>query len=109
MLLADIIAPIDLERNWGIHLPKLKALINLVLERTHLHLADKFRFDVGITNDCWKQLAKMRDKDLHLVVDSRVQRCQGKAMVAQITITEHVHQHRDYQRPQHVVIGAARV
>lgn len=91
------------------YLAQLETVVNLVLEWTHLHLSDEFWFDMSVTKDCWKQFVEMRKNDVYLVVDSGVEGRQGKAVVAQIAVTEHVDQQWDNQWSQDVAIGIARV
>lgn len=80
-----------------------------MLEWTHLHLADEFRFDLGVAKDRREQFAKVRQDDIHLVVNGGIECCQSEAVVAKIAVTEHVDQKRDNQRSQHIVVTASRI
>lgn len=80
-----------------------------MLEWTHLDLADELWFHMSVTKDSREQFTKMRKNDVHLVVNCRVERRQGKAVVAKITVTEHVDQQRNNQRPQDIAVGITRV
>lgn len=61
----------------GDYLSQFKTVVNLVLERSHLYLADKFGFDVSVSKDGRKQFMEVREDDVDLVVDRRVERHQG--------------------------------
>ena len=91
------------------YLSQLKTVVYLVLERSHLYLADQFGFDVSISKDSREQFMEVRKDDVDLVVDRRVKRHQGESVVAKVIVTEHVHQQRDNQRPQHITVGIAGV
>jgi hypothetical protein len=80
------------------HLPQLQPIVNLVFERAHLDFSDELGLDMGIPDHGGKQFAKMREDDIHLIVNCRVQRGQCKAVVTQVSITKHVHKHRDDKR-----------
>ena len=58
----------------GDYLSQFKTVVNLVLERSHLYLADQFGFDVSISKDSREQFMEVRKDDVDLVVDGRVKR-----------------------------------
>lgn len=47
----------------------------------------------------------MREDNVNLVVDCRVERRQGKSVVSKVTVTEHVDQQWNDQRPQHIAVS----
>lgn len=93
----------------GDYLSQFKTVVYLVLEGSHLYLADQLGFYVSVTKDSWEQLVEVREDNVDLVVDGRVKRRQGQSVVAKIAVTEHVDQQWDNQRPQHIAVGIARV
>lgn len=72
------------------YLTQLKTVVNFVFEWSHLHLSDKFRFYLGVTQDSRKKFGEMGEDKGQFVVERRVQCCQSETMVAQIAVTEHV-------------------
>lgn len=96
-------------KNGKYYLAQLETVVNLMLERTHLHLSDELLFDMSVTKDCRKQFIEMRKNDVYLVVDCGVEGRQGKAVVAQIAVTEHVDQQWNNQWSQDIAVGIARV
>ena len=88
-----------MERSIYTHLPQLQPIINLVFERAHLDFSDELGLDMGVTDHGRKQFAKMGEDDIHLVVNCGVQRGQCKAVITQVSITKHIHKHRDDERP----------
>lgn len=91
------------------YLAQVKSIIHLVLERSHLHLADELRLEMSVPKDSRQQLIQMCNKQVHLVMYGRVQGGQCKPVIAQVTIAEHAGQQGNHQRSQDIVIGIARV
>ena len=58
----------------GDYLSQLKTIVYLVLERSHLYLADQLGFDVSVPKDSGEQFMVVRKDDVDLVVDGRVKR-----------------------------------
>lgn len=59
------------------YLPQFKTVVYLVLEGSHLYLADQFGFDVSVPKDSREQFMEVGKDDVDLVVDRRVERHQG--------------------------------
>lgn len=59
------------------YLSQLKTVVYLVLEGSHLHLADQFGFDVSVPKDSREQFMEVREDNVDLVVDRRVECHQG--------------------------------
>lgn len=87
----------------GGYLSQLETVIHLVLEWSHLYLANKFGLDLRVAEYHRKQLAEVGKENIHLVVDGRIERCQCEAVIAQIAFMEHVDQKWHDQGSQYVV------
>ncbi len=82
------------------YLSHLQAIINNVLERTHLDLTDQLRLDDGLVHNERHQLVEVGQDQLGLVVRCRGQGGHGVAADLHLRITERSLEHVDKIVPQ---------
>lgn len=63
----------DIRDGHGTYLSYFKTVVDLVLERTHLHLTDQFRLDYRLGHDEWHKFTKVRKDQVWFIVSSRVE------------------------------------
>lgn len=54
------------------YLAKFKSIVDLMLERAHLHLPYKSRVDLGLLHHQRDKLSKMREDDVRFIMCGRV-------------------------------------
>lgn len=74
------------------YLSQLKSVINFVLKWPHLYFADKFALDLSVTEYSREQFTEVGKEDIHFVVHGGIECRQGKPVIAQIALMEHVNQ-----------------
>ena len=75
-----------------------------MLEGSHLDFADELRLDLGVTEDGWEKFIEVGEKNVHLVVNGRVQSRQSEAVIAEVAVTQHVDQQRHDHWSQDIIV-----
>lgn len=85
----------------GTYLADFQAVIDLVLERSHLNFPDELRLNNRLDHDKGDQFAQVRQDQVRFVVGGRVQRRHSYAADLHIRGFEYGKQHLDQDRFQH--------
>lgn len=61
----------------GTYLSQFEPIVYAVFEWAHLDLPNELRLDLRVAEYSREELVQVGRNDVHLVMDGRVQRCQG--------------------------------